>query len=163
MAKLIGDRLPPEVVRALAGDDLAAEVGIAYPLVTVDEAGTPRFSMMSAGELLAVGDQTIRFALWPGTNTGVNLAAGRPALLCVVRPGSVHYVRGTGTALVAPPAAEVECFELTVTAVEVDSHDGMPVVTPITFDTVSPSRAEVLELWRTQLAAAAAAIRPGTG
>ncbi len=163
MATLIGDRLPPDLARLFAGDDLPTQVGVAYPLVTVDEPGTPRLSMLSAGELLAVGDRAIRVAMWPNTNTGVNLAAGRPALLCVVRPGSVHYVRGSGVRLEPPPAADVECFELTVTAVEVDGHEGMPVATPITFDTISPSRAEVLEMWRVQLAALAAATRPGTG
>jgi hypothetical protein len=162
VATRIGDRLPPDVARLFAGDDLAEQVGIAYPLVTVDEPGTPRLSMLSAGELLTVGDQAIRIAMWPRTNTGVNLAAGRPALLCVVRPGSVHYVRGTGVRLEPPPAADVECFELTVTSVEVDSHDGMPVATPITFDTVRPSRAEVLDMWQAQLTAVAAATRLDT-
>ncbi|HEX5405181.1 MAG TPA: hypothetical protein VFX16_23110 [Pseudonocardiaceae bacterium] len=153
MATLIGDRMSADLARHFDGMDLDSKVGVAYPLVTVDEAGTPRFSMLSAGELLATGDRSIRIAMWPHTNTGANLAAGRPALLCVVEPGSVRYVRGSAVRLVAPPEAGVECFELTVTAVESDSHDGMPVATPITFTTVTPSRAEVLSGWAEVLAA----------
>lgn len=160
MAKRIGDRLPPDVVDLFDGDNLADRladhVGVAYPLVTVDESGAPRVSMLSAGEVVAADHRTLRFALWPDTNTGANLAAGREALLCVVRPGSVLYLRGTGSRLVPPAEAEVETFALTVTAVESDSHDGMPVAAPITFDVVQPSRAEVLAMWRKQVAAARA-------
>jgi hypothetical protein len=164
MATRLGDRLPADLVSALDGTDLEAQVGLAYPLVTVDEPGIPRFSMLSAGELLATGDTTIRIGMWIGTRTGANLAAGREALLCVVVPGSVRYVRGTAVRLAEPADAGLECFELTVHTVESDSHDGMPVTTGITFETVSPSRAEVLASWRTALATLAAAtpIRSGT-
>jgi hypothetical protein len=162
MATRLGDRLPPDLRSALDGTDLEARVGLAYPLVTVDEQGTPRFSMLSAGELLAIGDTTIRIGMWPDTRTGANLAAGREALLCAVAPGSVRYVRGRAVRLTPPDDAGLECFELTVHTVESDSHDGMPVTSGITFETVSPSRAEVLAGWRTTLAALAAA-RPGTG
>jgi hypothetical protein len=157
MAERIGDRLPADLVRTFDGTSPERQLGVAYPLVTVDEAGTPRFSMLSAGELLATGDRTIRIAMWPGTRTGGNLASGREALLCVVVPGSVRYVRGHGVRLTTPPGTELECFELTVFAVESDSHEGLPVATPITFDVVDPSPAEVLASWRTQLAALAAA------
>lgn len=160
MARLLGDRLPPDLVARFAGENLETLVGVAYPLVTVDDAGTPRLNMVSAGELLAVSDRALRIVLWPRTRTGANLAAGREALLCVVEPGSVRYVRGTATRLESP--GELECFELTVTAVESDSHDGMPVATPITFTVVRPSRQEMLAAWRAQLATLANAIRPGT-
>lgn len=160
MAQQIGDRLPADLVHRFAGTELDALVGIAYPLVTVDESGAPRLNMISAGELLSVGDTALRVVLWPHTRTGANLAAGREALLCVVEPGSVRYVRGTALRLVSP--GELECFELTVRAVESDRHEGMPVATPITFTTVTPSRAEVLASWRVQLTLLAAATRPGT-
>jgi hypothetical protein len=164
MARLVGDRLPPDLVRAFDGADLERKVGVAYPLVTVDEPGTPRFSMLSAGELLATADTAIRIGMWPDTRTGANLGAGREALLCVVVPGSVRYVRGRAVRLVPPAGAGLECFELTVHAVESDSHDGMPVATGITFTTVRPSRDEVLASWRTALAALAGATEapPGT-
>jgi hypothetical protein len=161
VARLIGDRLPPDLVGALDGTDLEGQVGVAYPLVTVDESGSPRFSMLSAGELLAVDDATIRIGMWPNTRTGVNLAAGRETLLCAVIPGSVRYVRGRAVRLAARPDAGIECFELAVHAVESDSHDGMPVATGITFTTVRPSRAEVLSAWRTTLTALGTAARGG--
>lgn len=161
MATRIGDRLPPDLVAWFDGTDLESKAGVAYPLITVDESGSPRINMSSAGELLAMDDSTLRVVLWPHTNTGRNLAAGRPAMVCVVAPGSVRYVRGTATRLESP--GELECFELTVTALESDSHDGMPVSTAITFDTVKPGRDEVLASWRDQLTLLASATRPGTG
>jgi hypothetical protein len=160
MTRLLGDRLPPDLVTRFSGDALESEVGVAYPLVTVDEPGTPRLNMVSAGELLAVGDRALRIVLWPRTRTGVNLAAGREALLCVVSPGSVRYVRGSATRLVS--AGELECFELTVRAVESDSHEGMPVAAPITFTVGQPGREEVLTTWRAQLATLVSATRPET-
>lgn len=160
MTKRVGDRLPPDLVFRFDGTALDGLVGIAYPLVTVDESGAPRFNMVSAGELLSVDDRTLRIVLWPDTRTGVNLAAGREALLCVVEPGSVRYVRGSAVRLMSP--GTLECFELTVSVVESDSHDGMPVATPITFDPVTPGRDEMLAAWRDQLAVLVNATRPGT-
>ncbi|HVV21908.1 MAG TPA: hypothetical protein VHF06_20910 [Pseudonocardiaceae bacterium] len=160
MATLIGDRLPPDLVRAFDGTDLDAKIGPAYPLITVDESGAPRLSMLSAGELLAVDERTVRIGLWPNTRTGRNLATGREVLLCVAEPGSVRYVRGVPWKLLSPDPA-VDCFEMAVRAVESDSHDGMPVTTGITFDVVRPGRAEVLAMWQGQVAALRAA-RPGT-
>jgi hypothetical protein len=158
MATHIGDRLPDDLVALFDGTGLAAKVGPAYPLITVDSSGAPRLSMLSAGELLAMSDRTVRIGLWPGTNTGENLASGREALLCFVEPGSVRYVRGTAVRLAGPEG--VDCFELAVRSVESDSHDGMPVTTGITFDIVRPSRDEVLAAWQRQLAALRAAVLP---
>lgn len=158
MATLIGDRLPEDLVAFFAGTDLAAKIGPAYPLVTVDSSGAPRLSMLSAGELLATSDRTVRIGLWPGTTTGANLADGREALLCVVEPGSVRYVRGTAVRLAGPDG--VDCFELTVRSVESDSHEGMPVTTGIAFDIVRPGRDEVLTAWERQLAALRTAVAP---
>jgi hypothetical protein len=155
MARIVGDRLPPDLVALFSGADLAARVGLAYPLVTVDDSGAPRLSMLSAGELLAVSDRAVRVGLWPGTGTGANLAAGRAALLCVVEPGSVRYVRGVARRLSG--SSTVECFEMAVHTVELDGHDGMPVATGITFDVVGPSRDDVLADWRARLAVLAAA------
>jgi hypothetical protein len=162
VADRIGDRLPADLVRMFDGTGPDLPVGVAYPLVTVDADGTPRFSMLSAGELLATGERSLRIGLWPGTGTGANLAAGRAALLCVAAPGSVRYVRGRATVLTPPAGTELECFELAVSAVESDSHDGMPVVTPITFEVVDPGPAATSAMWRAQLAALADAT-PGTG
>jgi hypothetical protein len=134
------DLLPGELVRALGDASLADAEQPAYLLLTGDEDGAPRISMVSAGELLVRDERTLRVALWRGTWTGANLARGGTALLGAVSPGSVIYVRARPYRLVAAEPAEVECFELTVTEVRADAHAGMPVTSGIMFRTDSPDQ-----------------------
>lgn len=153
MSKPVGDRLPEEVRRALDGQALEDKVGVAYLLVTADDDGTPRPCMLSAGELLAVDDRTLRVALWPGTRTSANLARGSPALLCYVAPGSVFYVRGRGRPLPETTSTRLARFEIGVESVESDVHEGMPVTSPIVFSVEGSDPAAVVEAWRGQIRA----------
>jgi hypothetical protein len=153
MSRLVGDRMPEEVVRALDGTDLEAGVGHAYLLVTTDPDGAPRACMVSAGEVLAVDDRRFRLGLWRGTRTGANLARGGPALLCFVAPGTVLYVRGTGRHLFPPPGSSMDCFEILVEAVETDAHAGLPVTGGLTFGLESMDPAVLIERWRSQIGA----------
>jgi hypothetical protein len=134
------DLLPDELIRALDDAALADAEQPAFLLVTGDEDGAPRISMVSAGELLVRDERTLRVALWPGTRSAGNLARGGTALLGAVSPGSVIYVRAKPHRLVAPETAGLECFELTVTEVRADVHAGMPVTSGITFRTDAPDR-----------------------
>src|SRR5680860_317792 len=99
MTKSVRHRLPDSVLEAFDGHNLSRKIGSAYLLVTLDPDGLARPCMLSAGEILAVDNSHLRFALWPGTNTSRNLAAGRPILLCFVAPEIVLYIRGRPKAL----------------------------------------------------------------
>lgn len=152
MATLIGDRLPQELLEALDGEQLERKIGPAYLLLTADADGTPRPCMLSAGEVLAVDDRRLRFALWRGSSTGANLDRGSRALFCHVSPGTVLYVRGETRRI--EPAAEdggLDCFELAVESVESDAHGGMPVTSGIEFAVADGEPARVAETWRRQL------------
>lgn len=151
MSKLIGDTLPPEVVAALDGRDLERKIGPAYLLLTGDADGLPRPCMLSAGEVLAVDERTLRFALWPGTRTAANLERGAAAVFCYVVPGSVLYVRGP-TRTLDEAEGSLRCFELTVQSVESDAHAGMPVTSGISFAVERGDPAAVAEAWERQLA-----------
>ena len=153
MSKVIGDRLPEEIRRAFDGGDLESKIGPAHLLVTVDPDGTPRSCMLSAGEVLATGDDRLRLILWPGSRTSRNLARGGGALLCYVVGRDLYYVKGTARAL--PPAAssKLERFEIEVRAVESDRHEGMAVTGGITFGLYGADPAEVTAGWRRQLGA----------
>jgi flavin reductase (DIM6/NTAB) family NADH-FMN oxidoreductase RutF len=142
------DRLPAELVRALDDEALDPPDQPAFLLVTTDEDGGPRISMLSVGELLVHDDQTLRVALWPGTRTVGNLGRGGTALLAAVSPGSVIYVWMRPARLIVPEDAGLECFELTVTAARADAHAGMPVTSGITFRTEDPG--EAVASWRRQ-------------
>lgn len=153
MTRQIGDRLPDEVMRAFDGHDVERKIGVAYLLATVDPEGTPRPCMLSAGEILAPDDRHLRVALWPGTKTTRNLAAGSPVLLCYVAPGTTFYVRGRPRPLGRSAAPRLERFEVDVDSVESDAHPGMPVTSAITFEVGSGDVANVAQSWREQLRA----------
>lgn len=150
MSKLVGSRLPHEIVEALDGERLETKVGPAYLLVTADEDGTPRPCMLSAGEVLAPDDCRLRFALWRGSTTAANLARGGRALFCYVVPRTVLYVRGE-TRPLATPDSGLDCFELAVDSVESDDHAGMPVTSGLVFAVERGEPADVVDAWRRQL------------
>lgn len=149
------DLLPDELVRALDDTALADAEQPAFVLVTGDEDGAPRISMVSAGELLVRDERTLRVALWRGTRSAANLARGGIALIGAVSPGSVIYVRVRPDRLVVTEAAELECFQLTVTEVRADVHVGMPVASGITFRAEAHDQA--VTDWRRQRRLLAAA------
>ncbi|MDN3351155.1 hypothetical protein [Actinomadura sp. DC4] len=144
----MADRLPDELIRALGDATLAEAEQPAFLLVTGDEDGAPRISMVSAGELLVRDERTLRLGLWRGTRSAANLTRGGTALFGAVSPGSVIYVRLRPARLAVPEPAELECFELTVTEVRADAHAGMPVTSGITFRTDAPEQAAAD--WRRQ-------------
>jgi hypothetical protein len=153
MSKLIGDRLPASVREAFDGTALKDRVGPAYLVVTPDPDGTPRPCMLSAGEVLAVDDRTLRFALWPGSRTSENLARGVPTLFCYVVPGEVLYLRGQSRSLEPAPGSKLERFEIAVTAIESDMHRGMPVTAGLRFEPAAMEPSELAEAWERQIEA----------
>jgi len=146
----IGAPLPiPASVRGLfETSDLEGRFGLAYELVTVDEDGWPRVAMLSHGEIESTSD-SIRVALWSGTTTGKNLAAGRPALLSVVSDGSVCYLSGRARRLRS--GSGLDAFEVIIERVRMDSHEGFRVRSPITYDAEDGDRSAAVAQWRRQL------------
>lgn len=148
----MNDHIPESLVRALDDEVLDDPDQSAFLLVTTDDDGAPRISMVSVGELLVCGTRTLRLALWPGTNTARNLGRGGAVLLGFVSPDSVTYVCAEPVRLAVPEPAALECFELTVTEVRVDVHVGMPVTSGITFRVEGPDRTTAVATWRRQRA-----------
>lgn len=150
MARVVGNTLPREVRDALDGEALERKIGPAYLLLTSDEDGTARPCMLSAGEVLAPDERTIRFALWRGSRTSANLARGGTALFCYVAPRTVLYVRGA-TRPLERQGESLDCYELAVESVESDAHAGMPVTSGIVFAVEQGEPADVVEAWHGQL------------
>jgi hypothetical protein len=151
MSRTVGDRLPHQILEAFDGRGLDSKIGPAYLLVTVDPDGRPRPCMLSAGEILALDERTLRLGLWPGTRTSSNLAAGSPVLLCFVAPGQVLYVKGTARALDPVGDRALARFEMSVESVESDLHEGMPVTAGITFTVEAGTPQEIAAIWRSQI------------
>ncbi len=148
MSKHLGDKLPRELIAALDGRDLERKYGATYVVMTGDPDGTPRPCMLSAGELLAVNDRTIRMALWPNGRTGANLRRGGRVVICFVAPELVFYVRGHPRELAPGHDPEIERFEVTVESVDSDAHEGLPVTHGIVFGSTPEVRRTMLEQWR---------------
>lgn len=108
--------------------------------------------MLSAREILAVDEQTIRLALWPGTQTGANIRRGSRAVLCYVAPGTVFYAHGTGRCLSPIRGVNVDRVEVKVEAVVSDVHPGLPVTTPITYSCDGVDTSTLVAEWSTKLA-----------
>lgn len=148
MAKYLGDRLPAEFLSALDGQDLERKYGETYIVLTADPDGLPRPCMLSAGELLALNDRTVRIALWPNGRTGANLRRGAKVVICFVAPNLVLYVRGCPRELAAGHDPEIERFEVAVESVDSDSHEGLPVAHGIAFTSTPEMRQTMLAQWR---------------
>lgn len=151
MARRVGDRLPPEVVAAFDGTALERMIGAAFLLITVDGDASPRPCMVSAGEVLSVGDRALRVALWPGTRTANNLDRGDTAVFGYVAAGLVLYVRARPLPLTVTSESPLRCFELVVDSVESDVHEGMPVTAGITFAVEEMDTDAVVSSWVRQL------------
>jgi hypothetical protein len=151
LSKLLGNRLPEEVVKTFNGNDLANKIGLAYLMVTTDADGTPRPCMLSPGEVFCPNDSVLRVALWPGTNTSGNLERGSRALFCYVAPKTVLYVKGLARKLDAAPTTKLDRFEVQVESVESDNHPGMPIAESMRFDVVPDDRDLVVRSWERQV------------
>jgi hypothetical protein len=142
------DAGPAEGDAGLARGDTGPAGGTAYLLITADEDGAPRPCMLSAGEILAVGEHTLRIAVWPDSTTAANLRAGSRAVLCYVKPGTVRYVKGHA---LRTREGELLVAEVAVDEVTADDHPGFAVTSGIRF-TYEGKPAELAAAWSAQLA-----------
>lgn len=93
MARSLGSALTPALLARLSQDDLAARLGVALPLITVDAVGRPHPMLVSYLELLAVEPGTIRLAIGAGSRSAANLDARGGATLLLVEAGLTVYVK----------------------------------------------------------------------
>ncbi len=136
MSRRLGFTLPPPLLAALSQDDLASRLGLAIPLLTVDEEGRPHPMLLSHLEILAPAPDTIRIVVAAGSRSAANLAARGHATLLLVEPAHTYYVKATATA--GPFGfGSLTRFDLTVTEVLEDApaawEAGLGVTSGITY------------------------------
>jgi hypothetical protein len=141
--------LPAEIQREFDGRDTGAKSGTAYFLITVDDDGSPRPCMLSAGEILAVDDHTLRIAVWPDSSTAANLRKGSQVVLCYVKPHTVLYVKGRA---IRAREGQLLVAEIGVGEVAADDHPGFAVTEGVRF-AYEGIPAELAAAWSAQLAA----------
>lgn len=143
MSRSLGPQLPEPVVRALSaarGDRADRAILIA----TADAAGRPHPALLTYGEVLAEGPATLRLTAYANSATAENLRARGAVTLCLVEPGSAHYVKARARELASPLPGRA-FFEATVEDVRRDEVDPMredaaEIVTGITYRAQNPSR-----------------------
>jgi hypothetical protein len=149
-------RTVPDVVRRyLNGQDLLGKTQ-ALRLSTVDQDGWPHASLLSAGEVLAVSPERVRFAVFAESTTTANLSRdGRVSLTLSIERGMcelrLRAKRLTKTSADVPLAL----FEGEVVQVRTHVAPYADVVSGITFQLHRQN--EVLKRWERQIAALHAA------
>jgi hypothetical protein len=153
MPRSLGSALPADLAAALDGGRLEDRVGDAYLLLTTSDAGWPHVAMLSAGEVLAVGEAELRLALWPGTGSTANLGRSGRCLLMAVRPPTTYYLRLRVRALGDVPVEDrrLAIFGAAVEDVLEDVVDYARVTQGIRFELPDPPR--VVAHWAAAIAA----------
>ena len=144
-----GLQLPPALQQYLDGSDLLQKTQ-ALRLATVDAAGWPHAALLSAGEMLAVGPQRLRFALFGQSTTAGNLARdGRGALTLALERGLCEL--RLQVRRLQPDAGPLALYEGTVVEVRLHAAPYADVSHGIVFELHQPE--SVLPRWQRQLAA----------
>ncbi len=149
--KQVNATLPPVLRTLWNGQDLEQKQHLAMPLLTVTEDGYPHQAMVSAGEVFAWDEETLRIALWQGTNTAANLIRDGRALLTVVAEGVSYALRLHAKALPELPNAAYPRarFEARIEHVREDVAKYADLLTGVTYRLHEPKQA--LERWQVTL------------
>jgi hypothetical protein len=150
--RMPASEIPPGILSFLDGDNLSSKPLQALRLSTVDAEGWPHAALLSAGDVLALPDGRMRFAIFPDSGTAANLVRDGRLTLSLSLDGGMYGLRmrarkvGQGTAEV--PLA---LFEAKVEAVRHHVAPYAEVTSGITFALHEPT--VVHERWRRQIAA----------
>ena len=103
MSRSLGASLPEDLRHTLSQADLAARLGRALPLLTVDSDGRPHPMLCTYVEILAISAEALRVVVSAMSGSARNLAERRVATLLIVEPERVVYVkcRASGAPLMA--------------------------------------------------------------
>lgn len=147
--------LPASFVDFLDGTDLPAKTQ-ALRLATVDAAGWPHASLLSAGEAVALPPKHIRFVVFPQSTTAENLRRDGRLVLTLSFDGGMHELRMRARPFAAAPQdVPLAFFEAELENARVHKAPYATVTTGVTFALHAPET--VLPRWQRQIAALRAA------
>ncbi|MGH3367207.1 MAG: hypothetical protein ACRDOY_08400 [Nocardioidaceae bacterium] len=150
-AKTRRESLDPTLLALLDGSGVHHAPAQAMPLITTGREGAPHIALISAGEVLAVDERTLRLALWSTSTTAANLSAQPRATLSLVADGAFvglhldEVARGRG---IVVGVQQLAVFHAHVESVTLDRVPYAHVTSGITFVTVDDS---VPERWQSTL------------
>ena len=147
--------VPAEVARYLDGTDLLAK-SQALRLSTVDAAGWPHASLLSAGDMLVLPSGLIRFVIFPQSATTANLIRDGRVTLTLSLDGGMCELRMRARRLMhSAPGVPLAFFEAEAESVRTHIAPYAAVTSGITFSLHEPQA--VLPRWERQIAALRAA------
>jgi hypothetical protein len=147
--------IPAAVQQYLNGEDLLAKTQ-ALRLSTINADGWPHAALLSAGDMVALPDGRVRFALFGQSDTAANLARDGRLTVTLALAGGMCELRLRARRLQqTTPEVPLACFEAQVEAVREHVAPYAEITTGLTFTLHDPHA--VLERWRRQIAALRAA------
>jgi hypothetical protein len=147
--------IPAQVARYLDGTDLLAKTQ-ALRLSTVDAAGWPHAALLSAGDMLVLPSERIRFVIFPQSATAANLTRDGRLTLTLSLDGGMLELRLRARRLVhSSPDVPLAFFEAEVETARMHVAPYAAVTSGITFALHDPQA--VLPRWQRQIAALRAA------
>jgi hypothetical protein len=148
-----GTQLPPALLGWLDGSGLLHKTQ-ALRLSTVDAAGWTHGALLSAGDMLALSPQRLRFALFAQSGSAANLARDPRLTLTLALDGGLCEVRLHARRLL-PDDGPLALFEATVDEVRTHVSPYAEVTSGITFSLHQPEAVQAR--WQRQIAALKAA------
>jgi hypothetical protein len=146
-----GTDIPAGVMNYLNGEDLLSKTQ-ALRLTTVDADGWPKAALLSAGDVLALPNRRLRFAIFAGSGTAANLLRDGRLTLSISLDGGMCSLRmrarkcGQGM-----PELSLAFFDAEVERVRMHVAPYANVTAGISFTLHEPSA--VLDRWQRQIAA----------
>ncbi|WP_440118741.1 pyridoxamine 5'-phosphate oxidase family protein [Paenibacillus sp. QZ-Y1] len=141
-------KLDAELLEWWSGHNLEHKQHEAMQLLTVTEDAWPHQAMISMGEVIAIHPHMLRLALWPGTQTSMNMSRTGKATLIAVYEQSLISIRLEVSRL--PELMEAvhprDRFEAKVIHVRVDHAPYADITSGITFQLKEESGA--ITRWR---------------
>jgi hypothetical protein len=142
---------PDGVKRYLDGSDLLAKTQ-ALRLSTVDEAGWPHASLLSAGDMVMLPSGRVRFVVFPQSKTAANLVRDGRVTMTLALDGGMCEVQMRARPLAhGSPDVPLAFYEAEVEAVRVHKAPYATITSGITFALHEPEA--VLQRWRRQISA----------
>lgn len=94
MAHFIGNELPDDLYRRLAGNDLEACAEKVILICTVDANGWPHPAMLSYFEVIAKDRRNIRLATYKNSTTTENMRRNGKLTVLVIDERVAYYIKG---------------------------------------------------------------------
>jgi len=99
MSKLVGEELPDELYRRLAGDHLEAHADKVIPICTVDAQGWPHPALLSYFEVVAKDRRNIRLATYTDSTTTNNMRRNGKLTIVILDERVAFYIKGSAEEL----------------------------------------------------------------